>query len=75
MKMVAQNLQDLRQITPNDLSSLGMNDIAYVLAKQVSGREVFAIHTADGNEVAVVETHDLAIATILQNDLEIVQVH
>ncbi len=73
--MVAQNIDLLRQITSHDLAGLGLNDIAYVTPKFVADVTVFAIHTADGNEVAVVETQDLAIATILQNDLELVQVH
>ena len=57
----------LRQITSHDFAVLGLNDVAYITLKRISDREVYAIHTADGNEVAVVENHELALATILQN--------
>ena len=36
---------------------------------------MYAIHTADGNEVAVVDGRELAFATISQNELEPVSVH
>ncbi|MCZ6603737.1 MAG: DUF1150 family protein [Alphaproteobacteria bacterium] len=74
-EMVATNEYALRHITSHDLAVLGLNHFAYVTPKRVGGNDVYAIHTADGNEVAVVDDHDLAVATILQNDLEPVQVH
>lgn len=73
--MVAYSEGTLRHLTMHDLAVLGLNDIAYVMPKTVSGRDVFAIHTADGNEVAIVDDQNLAIATIYQNDLELVRVH
>ncbi len=68
--MIAEKQADLRQLTQQDFAALGLADIAYVRPKLVNGATVFAIHTADGNEAAVTPTHETAIATIRQNDLE-----
>ncbi len=61
---------DLRQISAQDFAMLGITDIAYVRSKAVDETIVFAIHSADGNEVAQLPTREAAIATIIQNDLE-----
>ena len=73
--MVAKNFEALRQITSHDLAVLGLNDVAYIKARADLGKDVFAIHSADGSEVAVVENHALAIATILQNGLDHALLH
>ena len=64
------------QLLPADqFAALGLEDMAYVKPKQADGRKLYAIHTADGSEVAVVEGRELAFATIMQNELEPVSVH
>ena len=68
--MTTEKLIDLRHISSQDLAMLGMTDVAYVRSKTKDGVTVFAIHSADGAEVAIVPTYEAAIATILQNDLE-----
>ena len=73
--MVTETIEALRHITSHDLAMLGLNDVAYIKPRTDLGQNIFAIYTADGNEVAVVESHDLAVATIIQNDLELVRVH
>jgi len=62
-------------LPPDQFAELGLEDLAYVKPKQSGGRKLYAIHTADGSEVAVVEGRELAFATITQNDLEPVSVH
>jgi hypothetical protein len=70
------NQTNIWQLLPADqFAALGVEDMAYVKPKQVGERKLYAIHTADGSEVAVVEGHDLAFATITQNDLEPLSVH
>lgn len=64
-----------QRLSADQFALLGVENIAYVKPKMVDKREVFAIHTADGSEVAVVANRDLALATIIQNDLEPVSVH
>ena len=56
-------------------AALWLEDLAYIKPKLVGERLLYAIHTADGNEVAVVDGRDLAFATVTQNDLEPLSVH
>lgn len=65
-----------RLITRQDLALLGLEDLAYIKTVIGEGGEVaYAIHTADGNQVAVVDDRDVAFATVRQNDLEPLSVH
>ena len=65
-----------RQITAQDLALLGLEHVAYVkTVRGEDGEVAFAIHTADGNQVAVVDDRDVAFATVRQNDLEPLSVH
>lgn len=57
------------------LATVGVGQIAYVKAVTVEGNELFAIHAADGEPLAVVENRGLAFSVIRQNDLEPVSVH
>ena len=70
-----EKVTDLRQISPQDFAMLGLTDVAYVRSKPIDDVIAFAIHSADGTEVAVLPAYDTAIATILQNDLEPVGLH
>jgi|TARA_B110000263_G_scaffold150340_1_gene130471 hypothetical protein len=63
------------ELPPEEFAELGLEELAYVKAKPVKGTKMYAIHTADGNEVAVVDGRELAFATISQNELEPVSVH
>ncbi len=73
--MTIEKVTDLREISPRDFAMLGLTDVAYVRAKIVDDATVFAIHSADGAEVAELPTHAAAVATIVQNDLEPVALH
>ena len=73
--MTTETITDLRQISAHDFAMLGITDVAYVRAKTVDDAAVFAIHSADGNEVAQLPSRDAAVATIIQNDLEPVGLH
>ncbi len=65
----------IKQITPQDLAALGVQDIAYVKATYLDGREVFAIHAADGTQLAVMPSRETALAAVKQNDMEPVSLH
>ena len=67
--------QKLRQISPQEFALLGMQDMAYIRRVVVNDEAGFAIHAADGTEVAVLPSRDLAFATVRQHDLEPVSVH
>ncbi len=68
-------LEKIRQMTPADLALFGLQGIAYVKPVLVDGRAAYAIHAADGTEMALVKSRDLAFATIRQNDLEPMSIH
>jgi hypothetical protein len=70
-----QTIEQMRQMTANDLAMLGMQDIAYVKRVVVDGNAGFAIHAADGTQMALIADRDIAFAVVRQNELEPVSVH
>jgi hypothetical protein len=73
--MQMQTSEQLRHMTANDLAMLGMQDIAYVKAVVVDGAAGYAIHAADGTQMALTGNRDIAFAVVRQNELEPVSVH
>lgn len=67
--------EHMRHMTANDLAMLGMQDIAYVKPVEVDGKAGFAIHAADGTQMALTGDRDIAFAVVRQNELEPVSVH
>jgi hypothetical protein len=65
----------IRQLSAHDLGLLGMADVAYVKPILVDGAPAFAVHAADGTQMAVIPNRDLAFAVVRQNDMEPVSVH
>ncbi|HZK88599.1 MAG TPA: DUF1150 family protein [Stellaceae bacterium] len=70
-----QTIEEMRQMTPNDLAMLGMQDIAYVKPVVVDGNAGYAIHAADGTQMALIADRAIAFAVVRQNELEPVSVH
>jgi hypothetical protein len=68
-------VEKLRTLSPTDFAALGMSDLAFVKPVVVEGKPGYAIHAADGTQMAVVGERDLAFATIRQHDLDAVDVH
>ncbi len=68
-------MEKLRHISPQEFALLGMQDLAYVKRVTVNDEAAFAIHAADGTQVAVLPDRDIAIATVRQHDLEPLSVH
>jgi len=62
-------------ISPQDLMVLGLEQVAYVKPIEVEGAAAFAVHAADGTQIAVMKSREIAFATILHNDLEPVSLH
>jgi hypothetical protein len=69
------HVEKLRRISPQEFALMGMQDIAYVKRKTADDGVVFAIHAADGTEVAVLSSRDAAVATIRQHELEPLSLH
>jgi len=65
----------IKQMTPHDLAVLGLQSIAYIRPMAAEDEISYMIHAADGTEIGVAQSRDLAIASIRQNDLEPVSLH
>ena len=70
-----QTIEQMRLMSANDLAMLGMQHIAYVKQVEVDGNPGFAIHAADGTQMALIGDRDIAFAVVRQNELEPVSVH
>jgi hypothetical protein len=68
-------IERLKHISSREFALLGMNDMAYVKRVVVNDEAGFAIHSADGTQIALIANREVALATIRQHDLEAVSVH
>jgi len=68
-------IEKLKHITPKEFALLGMNDVAYVKRVIVNDEVGYAIHSADGTQVAVLADLAVAYAAIRQHELEPVSLH
>ncbi len=62
-------------LSDRDMAALGLQEVAYVKPVVTKGGVAYAVHAADGTEIAVMPDRDVAFATIRQNDLRPVSVH
>jgi hypothetical protein len=62
-------------ISRPDLAALGAERIAYIKPIVAEDRQVFSIHAADGTQLTVVETREVAEAVLRQHELAPVSVH
>ena len=70
-----QFIEDVRPLSSREFGLLGIEVLAYVKPVVVDGLEVFAVHAADGSQIAVMEDRGLALAVVRQHDMEPVSVH
>ncbi len=68
-------LERILRFTARDFEALGLEQLAYIKPVEVDGRTAFAVHAADGTEIAVMPDREVACAAIRQHDLEPVSVH
>jgi len=66
---------DIRHLSAEQLAGLGVSHIAYVKPIVVNGQQGFAIHAADGTPMAVAGDRDVAVAAILQHEMQPLSVH
>ena len=66
---------NFRQLTPSDLAALGVQDLAFVKRITVNDETAYAVHAADGTQMALMTDRDIAFAAIRQHGLEPVSVH
>jgi len=73
--MITQSNDVLKNISAQDLLTFGLNDIAYLKPANVNGQAVFAIHAADGSQLAFVANREVGVAAMQQHELEPVSLH
>jgi hypothetical protein len=69
------NIEKIRQMSMRELALFGMQDIAYVKSGVVNDAPSYAVHAADGTQIAVFTDREVAFATLRQHDLEPLSVH
>lgn len=67
----------LAGLSPKDFLKIGMDEIAYVRPLNVRGasNKVYGVYAADGTQLSVLDSMDMAIATMRHNDLLPVTLH
>lgn len=68
-------IERVRQMSREELALFGVQDMAYVKPILVEGTKNYAVHAADGTEMAVLADRDTAFAMLRQHDLEPMSVH
>lgn len=63
------------QMSAQAFAALGVEDVAYLKPVTRDGKALVAIHAADGTELALAETRELAMAVVRQHDLEPLSAH
>ena len=66
---------DIRHLSTEQLQALGVAQLAYVKPVRMEGRDVFAIHAADGTPMALAAELDVAVAAIRQHEMVPALVH
>ena len=65
----------MRHMSAHELALLGVQDLAYIKRVVVDGTTGYAVHAADGTQIALIPDRDVAFATVRQHDLEPLSVH
>ena len=67
--------EKLREMSPQDFALIGMQQLAYIKPSVVNGVSGFSIHAADGTQIGMAPSRDIAFAAVVQNELEPVSLH
>jgi hypothetical protein len=68
-------VERIRALTPQDLLMLGIKNMAYVKDIEVDGETAVALFAANGQQIAVMEDRETAVAAAWQNGLSPMTVH
>lgn len=66
---------NLRHLSPADWAAFGVQQIAYIRPVLVNGVKGMSIHAADGTPIGAAPDARLAIAAIVQHEMEPALVH
>jgi len=67
--------QAIETISRQDFLALGMKHLAYIKPVELEGKPAFAVFAADGSQLAVMASRDIAAAAVRQHDMEPVSIH
>jgi hypothetical protein len=67
--------EKLRELSPQDFALVGMQQVAYIKPTVVNGVTGFSIHAADGTQIGMAPSRDIAFAAVKQHELEPVSMH
>jgi hypothetical protein len=70
-----QFLEGVKDLSDSELGLLGMEDVAYIKPVVVDGSDAFAVHAANGTQIAVIADRDVAFVVVRQHGMEPVSVH
>lgn len=67
----------IKKLSNQDFLKVGLDQVAYikVINSQKSDHPHFSIHAADGSQISVMDSYDMALAAIQVNDLQPITVH
>jgi hypothetical protein len=68
-------LQREMRFSTQDFMALGVEQVAYVKPVQIEGETVYAVHAADGTQMAIIDERATAFAAVRKNDMEPLSVH
>jgi hypothetical protein len=68
-------LERIRALSPQDMLMLGIKEMAYVKNIEVDGETAVALFAANGQQIAVMEDRQTAVAAAWQNGLSPMTVH
>ena len=66
---------DIRHLSDKEFAELGVAQLAYVKDVEVDGKQLFAIHAANGTPMALADGREVAVAAILQHEMQPALVH
>lgn len=69
------NQESLKVMSPETFAHLGEGDLVYIKAVQRHGVPSFAVHAANGRELAVFDSWEAALTTALQNNMSPASIH
>jgi len=66
---------NIRHLSAGDLAVLGVQEVAFVKQIIVNDEIAYAVHAADGTQMALMADREIAFAAVRQYGLEPVSVH
>ncbi len=64
-----------KALTQAEWQAFMVNQVAYIKPVTENGQHAFAVHAADGTQLAIIGDRDTAFAAVRSHDLEPVSVH